>query len=46
MRQWLYLPGLLVGFTRQLDGRMTSEGHFAGFIKKLDTLLEVATYEH
>jgi len=46
MRQRLYLLGLLVGFTRQLDVKMTSEGQIAGFIKKLDTLLEVATYEH
>ena len=46
MRQRLYLLGLLVGFTRQLDVMMTSEGHIAGFMKKLDTLLEGATYEH
>jgi len=46
MRQRLYLLGLLVGFTRQLDVRMTSEGQIVGFMKKLDTLLEVTTYEH
>jgi len=46
MRQRLYLLGMLIGFTRQLDVMMTSEGQIAECMKKLDTLLEVATYEH
>jgi pyruvate,water dikinase len=40
MRQRLYLLGLLVGFTRQLDVKMVSEGQVDVYVKKLNTLLE------
>jgi pyruvate,water dikinase len=40
MRRRLYLLGLLVGFTRQLDVRMVSEERVAEFIQKFNKLLE------
>ncbi|MBU0484500.1 MAG: hypothetical protein KKB30_08300 [Proteobacteria bacterium] len=40
MRQRLYLLGLLVGFTRQLDVKMISEGQVDVYVKKLKNLLE------
>lgn len=46
MRQRLFLLSLLIGFDQQLDVMMTSEGRIVGFMKKLDTLLEVTRYEH
>lgn len=46
MRQRLYLLGLLVGFTRQLDVQMNSEGHIVEFVKKFETLSGSNNYEH
>lgn len=42
MRHRLFLLGLLVGFTRQLDVKMTSEEQVGWYGKKLKTLLEEA----
>jgi pyruvate,water dikinase len=41
MRQRLYLLGLLVGFTRQLDVKMISDGRIDEYIEKFNHLLEV-----
>lgn len=40
MRKRLYLLGLLVGFTRQLDVKMISDRHIASYVEKLQTLVE------
>jgi pyruvate,water dikinase len=40
MRQRLFLLGLLVGFTRQLDVKMISEGQIDVYVKKLKNLME------
>lgn len=42
MGRRLYLLGLLVGFTRQLDVKMISEEEVGWYVKKLTTLLEEA----
>ena len=41
MQQRLYLLGLLVGFTRQLDVKMVSEQRIKDYIDKFNLLLEV-----
>jgi len=41
MQQRLYLLGLLIGFTRQLDVRMVSEQHIKDYINKFNQLMEV-----
>lgn len=38
----LYLLGLLIGFTRQLDVKMVSEQSISDYITKLDLLMEAA----
>jgi len=40
MLQRLYLLGVLIGFTRQLDIRMVSDRHVADFVEKLEELME------
>jgi hypothetical protein len=42
MMKRLYLLGLLIGFTRQLDVKMVSEQSINDYNQKLELLLEAA----